>query len=101
MCFHPLVECATLFHSQVDMFMHQHILNDYGILGKVKEYVNQYELQHCGSLHAHIILWVDTNDLERITNEIIVLVPTIFDDTNAKFILPSDSLQSKLFHMVL
>jgi hypothetical protein len=59
------------------MFMHQHILNDYGILGKVKEYVNQYELQHCGSLHAHIILWVDTNDLERITNEIIVLVPTI------------------------
>ncbi len=26
---------------------------------------------------------------------------TIFDDTNAKFILPNDSLQSKLFHMVL
>jgi hypothetical protein len=43
MCFHPPVE-ATLFHSQVDMFMHQHILNDNGMLGKVKEYVIQYEL---------------------------------------------------------
>jgi hypothetical protein len=83
------------------MFMHQHILNDNGILGKVKEYVIQYELQHCGFVHAHIILWVNENDLERITNEIIAFVPTIFDDTNAKFILPSDRLQSKLFHMVL
>jgi hypothetical protein len=45
--------------------------------------------------------WVNKNDLEKITNEIIAFVPTIFDDTNAKFILPSDSLQLKLFHMVL
>jgi hypothetical protein len=99
--FHPSIECPTLFHSQVDMFMHQHILNDNGILWKVKEYVIQYGLQHCGFVHAHIILWVDKNDLEKITNEIIVFVLTIFDDTNAKFILPNDSLQSKLFHMVL
>ncbi len=28
-------------------------------------------------------------------------MPTIFDDPNAKFILPNDSLQFKLFHMVL
>jgi hypothetical protein len=83
------------------MFMHQHILNDNGILGKVKEYVIQYELQHCGFVHAHIILWIDKNDLEILTIEIIVFVLTIFDDTNAKFILPNDSLQSKLFHMVL
>jgi hypothetical protein len=26
--------------------MHQHIFNDNGILGKVTEYVIQYELQH-------------------------------------------------------
>jgi hypothetical protein len=84
------------------MFMHQHIFNDNGILGKVKEYVIQYEFNiHCGFVHAHIILWVNKNDLERITNEIIVFVPTIFDDTNAKFILLSDSLQLKLFHTVL
>jgi hypothetical protein len=29
------IECATLFHSQVHMFMYKHILNDNGILGKV------------------------------------------------------------------
>jgi hypothetical protein len=43
-----LVECVTLFHSHVDMFMHQHILGDNGTLGKIKEYVIRYELQHCG-----------------------------------------------------
>jgi hypothetical protein len=31
-----LMECATLFHSCVDIFMHQYILNDDGILGKKK-----------------------------------------------------------------
>jgi hypothetical protein len=29
-----LMECATLFHSCVDIFTHQYILNDDGILGK-------------------------------------------------------------------
>jgi len=53
------IECATLFHSFVNMFMYKHILNDNGILGKVKEYVIRYELQHHGSIHAHIILWVE------------------------------------------
>jgi hypothetical protein len=39
-----LVECATLFHSHVNMFMYKHISNDNGILGKVIEYVIHYEL---------------------------------------------------------
>jgi len=39
-----LVECATLFHSHVNMFMHQHILKDNDILGKIKNYVICYEL---------------------------------------------------------
>lgn len=34
-----LIKCVTLFHSCVNMFMHQHISNDNGILGKVKEYI--------------------------------------------------------------
>jgi len=77
------------------------ILGILGILGKVKEYIIWYELQYHGFVHTCIILWVDTIDLERITNEIITFVPTIFDDPNAKFILPNDSLQCKSFHMVL
>jgi len=73
-----LVECATLFHSHVDMFMHKHILNDNGILGKVKEYVIRYELKHPRFIHAHIILWVQKNDLEIITNEIVDVILFIY-----------------------
>jgi hypothetical protein len=42
------MEYVTLFHFHVDMFMHQHILIDSGILGKIKEYAICYELQHHG-----------------------------------------------------
>jgi hypothetical protein len=58
------MECATLFHSSVDIFMHQYILNADEILGKIKKYVTHCELQHCGYVHAHIILWVHEYDLE-------------------------------------
>jgi hypothetical protein len=34
-----LMECATLIHSCVDIFMHRYILNDDGILGKIKKNV--------------------------------------------------------------
>jgi hypothetical protein len=96
-----LVECVTLFHFCVNMFMHQHVLKDNGILGEIKKYVIHYELQHRGSVHAHIILWVNENDLQRITNEIIVFIPTIFDKITKNIIPPNDSLQFKLFKMVL
>jgi hypothetical protein len=32
-----LMECVTLFHSCDDIFMHQYILNDDGVLGKIKK----------------------------------------------------------------
>ncbi len=95
------VECATLFHSRVNMFMYKHILNDNGILGKVKEYVIHYELQHHGYIHVHIILWVEEENLNIITNEIVVVIPVVFDGTTTKFIVLKDSLQNKLFKMVL
>ncbi len=95
------IECATLFHSHVNMFMYKHVLNDNGILGKVKEYVIHYELQHCGFIHAHIILWVQEEDLMKITNEIVVVILAIFDETTTKFVVHNDSLQDKLFKMAL
>ncbi len=91
------LECAKLFHFHVNMFMHQHILKDNDILGKIKEYVIRYELQHHGSIHAHIILWVNENDLQRIKNEITTFIPVIFDKIIKTFIPPNDSLQFKLF----
>jgi hypothetical protein len=83
------------------MFMHQPILKDNGNLGKIKKYVVHYELQHRGFVHAHIILWVDENDLQRIKNKIKEYIPIIFDKTIKTFIPSNDSLQLKLFKMVL
>ncbi len=76
------VECATLFHSLVNMFMDQHILKNNGDLGKIKKYVIHYELQHPGYVHAHIILRVNENDLQRITNEIVAFIPSTIDKNN-------------------
>ncbi len=69
------VECAMSFHFCFNMFMYKHILNDNGILGKVKKYVICYELQHHGFVHARIILWVEEENLNIITNEITFLLP--------------------------
>jgi len=77
--------------------MHQPILKDNGKLGKIKKYVVCYELQHHGFVHAHIILWVDENDLQRITNKITNYIPIIFDKTTKTFIPSNHNLQLKLF----
>jgi hypothetical protein len=76
--------------------MYQHILKDNGILSKIKKYVIHYELQHHGFVHAHIILWVNENGFQGITNEIIAFIPAIFDKIIKPFIPPNDSLQVKL-----
>ncbi len=46
----------------------------------IKEYVLHYEIQQCGSLHAHITLWVVKIDIENITNEIVAFLPTTIDE---------------------
>jgi len=68
------------------------MLKDNGILGKIKKYVIHYKLQHRGSIHAHIILWVNENGLQRITNEIEAFILAIFDKIIKAFIPPNDSL---------
>jgi len=37
-----------------------------GVIGKVEEYVIRYELQHCGYVHVHVILWVKQKDVKNI-----------------------------------
>jgi hypothetical protein len=86
------VECATLFHTRVTKFMNEIILSKTGALGRVKDYLIRYELQHCGSLHAHIILWIEDNDVERVTNEITAVIPASYDDEKKEFIEPTDDL---------
>jgi hypothetical protein len=35
---------------------------------------------HLGSIHAHIILWINDVDVDCIRNEIIEMVPTTIDE---------------------
>jgi hypothetical protein len=53
-----LIECATIFHSRFEQFMQKYITSRNGVIGKVENYVIRYELQHHGSIHVHVILWV-------------------------------------------
>ena len=80
------VECTTLFHARLQKILHSYILLVARILGYVEEYVFRYGIQFCGSLHAHIILWIEKWDVEHIANEITATVPVVFDTTHNFFL---------------
>ena len=75
----------------------------YGLktLDTIDQYVIRYELQSRGSMHAHIILWINQVDIKRITNEMMVATPVIFGTTIGDFLEPIDSHQNKLFKIVM
>jgi hypothetical protein len=50
--------------------MNETILSEAGAFRHIKDYLILYELQHCGSLYAYIILWIEKYNVERITDEI-------------------------------
>jgi hypothetical protein len=70
-------ECARLFHDRVTAFMKEFILpgGEHQILGNVKYHVTRYECQYRGSLHAHILLWVHEDDVDRVAQEITAALP--------------------------
>ncbi len=55
---------------------------------------------HLGSIHAHIILWINDVDVDYITNEIVTMVPTTIDEQSEKFILPNNEHDLTLFKLV-
>jgi hypothetical protein len=55
---------------------------------------------HLGSVHAHIILWKNDVDVDRITNEIVTMVPVTIDEQFGKFILPNNQHDLTLFKLV-
>jgi len=55
---------------------------------------------HLGSVHAHIILWINDVDVDRITNEIVAMVPATIDEQSGKFILPDNEHDLTLFKLV-
>jgi hypothetical protein len=83
------VECCGIFHARLKAFFREHILSQKDpLLGRVKHYVIRYEVQSRGSLHAHILLWLDDEDVDRVTNEISAAVPGNYDHQASQFTPP-------------
>jgi hypothetical protein len=55
---------------------------------------------HPSFIHAHIILWINDVDVDRITNEIVAMVLVIIDEQFKKFILPDNEHDLTLFKVV-
>ncbi len=55
---------------------------------------------HLGSVHAHIILWINDVDVDRIMNEIVAMVPATINEQSGKFILPDNEHDLTLFKLV-
>ena len=94
------VECSAHFLKRIQDFLREHILHDSGILGKCEHYVIRYEVQHRGSLHAHIVIWIGPVDVPRVASEISACVPAVFDEASQDFIVPTDPQRLALFNLV-
>ncbi|KAG2485199.1 hypothetical protein HYH03_016088 [Edaphochlamys debaryana] len=110
-------ENAYLFHKHVRLFMDKVLRAGRGgnacaaaPLGRIQHYVSRYEVQNWQSLHAHILLWVHPDDVERITSEIIACVPADYrGDASVKtcptyeemWVEPEDESQKALFQHVM
>ena len=83
------VECSIHFLTRIQDFLREHILHESGILGNCEHYVIRYEVQHRGSLHAHIVIWSATVDVPRAASEISACIPAVFDEASQEFIVPT------------
>jgi hypothetical protein len=98
------VENARLFHLRVTEFLDRFVLGDTessSLLGNVPHYLIRYEVQHRGSLHAHIVLWLSDADRERLASEICACVPAAYDAAAEQFIPPSDPSARRLYEFVV
>ena len=62
---------------QVQDFLKEYILDGKKILECVKHHVIRYELQDQNLLHPRILLWVDSNDVNQVTIEIMAYILAI------------------------
>jgi len=94
------VECCRIFYHKYQVAMEKLILGGPRMFGKIRQHVTRFEVQARGSLHAHIMLWVDPKDIDRVADEITATVPAEYDTTRGCFILPPDPHQRKLVKIV-
>ena len=73
------VECSRLFLARYRAFMKDWVLGNSSkqILGRVQHHVTRIEVQHHGSLHVHILLWVHPDDVACVADEIMAYVPAV------------------------
>jgi hypothetical protein len=71
------VEGARLFRARFYAWFNAMVLDPKGprIYGKVIAYVIRFESQYRGSMHVHVLLWVDPEDQPRLDKEIIAFLP--------------------------
>jgi hypothetical protein len=78
------VECTRLFHARFMRFFKEWIYckqgKKAGLLGRVSDYVIRYEVQDRGSVHAHVVLWIQEEDREAAYNNIVASIPAEWDD---------------------
>ena len=73
--------------------LHARSLKDNGILGKVDHHMIRWEAQHRGSLHAHILQWVDAADTDRVAHDIMAYVPAEYDEQQCSWTVPDPITQ--------
>lgn len=96
------MECATHFLRRCKDFLAEHILgSDGGILGRVKNYVIRYEVQDRGSLHAHIVIWLEPADVNTTAAEISACIPATFHEATDTFTPPTDPHELALYNLVI
>lgn len=93
------VESARLFHERLTRFMNDFVLGGPAILGRVLHFVTRYEVQSRGSVHAHIVLWINKEDVSRVTNEIVACVPALTNESG-EFVRPTEPMHARLFDIV-
>ena len=69
------VECTCAFMQRHSMFMEGYVLGGERIFGKVLHSLVRFEVQGRGSLHSHILLWLDPVDALHVRNEVVAYMP--------------------------
>lgn len=93
------VECARLFHDRLQRFARKYLFDSPALLGRILHYMIRYEVQSRGSVHAHIVLWVDKADVPRVTNEIVACIPGRVDELG-QLARPEDPMRARLYDLV-
>lgn len=93
------VECAQHFHERLQRFIA--FLVESKTLGQIQHYWVRLEVQNRNSLHAHIMLWVNPDDVPRVRDSIVAYVPAEYNTSTSEWIYPTEPHLNKLAKLVV